>query len=607
MLVETNKIDNEQLNRPLLEVKGLRIEGLSEKGWQEIVRGVNLQLKRGEILGLIGESGAGKSTIGLAAMGFARDGCRITAGEIIFDGIELSSAPENEKRKLRGTRISYVAQSAAAAFNPAHRLLDQFAEGPVDHGVMPRAKAKEKGRALYRSLDLPDPENIGERWPHQVSGGQLQRMMVAMAMSCSPDLIIFDEPTTALDVTTQIEVLKTIKEIVTDSNVAALYITHDLAVVAQLADQLMVLRYGNLVEVNSTGQILEAPKEDYTRALLDARTRHEKTTAQFKDSSTLLSIDSVTAGYGKGPDVLQEVSVSVERGRTVAVVGESGSGKSTLARVITGLLPPRSGEILFQGELLPHALAQRTKQQLRKAQMIYQLPDVALNPRQRVRDIVGRPLSFYLGLRGKELERRIIELLEQIELSETYINRLPDELSGGEKQRICIARALAAEPELIICDEVTSALDTIVAKAILDLLQRLQYELQLTYLFISHDIDTVASIADRVVVLYAGRVAEQGSKSAVFQPPFHPYTRLLLSSVPEMKLDWLEKTLSTREAQAGIAREVKITERGCPFAERCPVAIPEICVRDRPPLQTPASGHVFACQHAPEMLLDYSA
>ena len=607
MLVETNKIDNEQLNRPLLEVKGLRIEGLSEKGWQEIVRGVNLQLKRGEILGLIGESGAGKSTIGLAAMGFARDGCRITAGEIIFDGIELSSAPENEKRKLRGTRISYVAQSAAAAFNPAHRLLDQFAEGPVDHGVMPRTKAKEKGRALYRSLDLPDPENIGERWPHQVSGGQLQRMMVAMAMSCGPDLIIFDEPTTALDVTTQIEVLKTIKEIVTDSNVAALYITHDLAVVAQLADQLMVLRYGNLVEVNSTGQILEAPKEDYTRALLDARTRHEKTTAQFKDSSTLLSIDSVTAGYGKGPDVLQEVSVSVERGRTVAVVGESGSGKSTLARVITGLLPPRSGEILFQGELLPHALAQRTKQQLRKAQMIYQLPDVALNPRQRVRDIVGRPLSFYLGLRGKERERRIIELLEQIELSETYINRLPDELSGGEKQRICIARALAAEPELIICDEVTSALDTIVAKAILDLLQRLQYELQLTYLFISHDIDTVASIADRVVVLYAGRVAEQGSKSAVFQPPFHPYTRLLLSSVPEMKLDWLEKTLSTREAQAGIAREVKITERGCPFAERCPVAIPEICVRDRPPLQTPASGHFFTCQHAPEMLLDHSA
>ncbi len=602
MLTDTNKVDDEQLNRPLLEMKGLRIEGLSETGWQEIVRGVNLHLKRGEILGLIGESGAGKSTIGLAAMGYARDGCRITEGDILFDGIELSSAPENEKRKLRGTRISYVAQSAAAAFNPVHRLLDQFAEGPIEHGVMSRTEAMEKGRALYRSLDLPDPENIGERWAHQVSGGQLQRMMVAMAMSCGPDLIIFDEPTTALDVTTQIEVLKTIKEIVNNSNVAALYITHDLAVVAQLADHLMVLRHGNLVEVNSTGQILEAPKEDYTRALLDARTRHEKTAVQISDAETLLSINSVNAGYGNGSDILQEVSVSVERGRTVAVVGESGSGKSTLARVITGLLPQRSGEIHFQSESLPSALAQRSKQQLRKIQMIYQLPDVALNPRQRVRDILGRPLNFYLGLRGKECERRIIELLEQIELSETYIDRLPDELSGGEKQRICIARALAAEPELIICDEVTSALDTIVAKAILDLLQRLQHELLLTYLFISHDIDTVASIADQVVVLYAGRVAEQGSKLAVFQPPFHPYTQLLLSSVPEMKLDWLEKTLSTREAQAGIAREVKITERGCPFVERCPEAIPDICVNDRPPLQTPSSGHLFACQHSPQDL-----
>ena len=603
MLVDTNKNSNKEVSSTLLEVKGLRIEGLSEKGWQEIVCGVDLTLKRGEILGLIGESGAGKSTIGLAAMGYARDGCRITAGEIVFDGIELHSAPENEKRKLRGTRISYVAQSAAAAFNPAHRLLEQFAEGPVDHGVMSRSEAKEKGRALYRSLDLPDPDNIGERWPHQVSGGQLQRMMVAMAMSCGPDLIVFDEPTTALDVTTQIEVLKTIKEIVVDSNVAAIYITHDLAVVAQLADQLMVLRYGNLVEVNSTGQILEAPKQEYTRDLLDARTRHEKTTAQISNPEILLSIDNITAGYGKGPDILQEVSISVERGRTVAVVGESGSGKSTLARVITGLLPPRSGDIRFQTDILPAALAQRTKQQLQKTQMIYQLPDVALNPRQRVRDVIGRPLSFYLGLRGKEKERRIIELLEQIELSEKYIDRLPDELSGGEKQRVCIARALAAEPELIVCDEVTSALDTIVAKAILDLLQKLQHELQLTYLFISHDLDTVASIADQVVVLYAGRVAEQGSKSAVFQPPFHPYTRLLLSSVPEMKQGWLEKTLATREAKAGIAREVKITERGCPFAERCPEAISEICSNERPPLQTPASGHFFACQHTPEILL----
>ena len=590
-------------SEPLLQMKGLRIEGLSENGWQEIVCGIDLQLKRGEIIGLIGESGAGKSTIGLAAMGYAQDGCRITEGDIIFDGIELRTASEKEKRKLRGTRISYVAQSAAAAFNPAHRLLEQFAEVPVAHKILNLSKAKEKGRALYRSLDLPDPENIGERWPHQVSGGQLQRMMVAMAMSCEPDLIIFDEPTTALDVTTQIEVLKTIKEIVIDRNVAAIYVTHDLAVVAQMADHLMVLRHGNLIEVNSTGQILKSPKQEYTQNLLDARSRNEKITAQIPNPKTLLSIESVTAGYGKGPDILQDVSILVEKGRTVAVVGESGSGKSTLARVVTGLLPARFGGIHFRGEPLPDKLNHREKQQLQKVQMISQLPDIALNPRQRVRDIIGRPLSFYLGLKGKEKEQRINELLQQIELPQSYIDRLPSELSGGEKQRICIARALAAEPELIICDEVTSALDSIVAKAILNLLQRLQNKLGVTYLFISHDLDTVANIADQVVVLYAGRVAEQGSKSAVFQPPFHPYTRLLLSSVPEMRQGWLEETLSTREAKAGIAREVKITEQGCPFAERCPISIEDVCVASRPPLQTTTSGHVYACQHSKEVLL----
>jgi peptide/nickel transport system ATP-binding protein len=486
-------------------------------------------------------------------------------------------------------------------------LLDQFIEGPVDHQILSRVDAKEKGRALYRSLDLPDPDNIGERWPHQVSGGQLQRMMVAMAMSCEPDLIIFDEPTTALDVTTQIEVLKTIKEIVIDRNVAAIYVTHDLAVVAQMADHLMVLRHGKLVEVNSTGQILKDPKQEYTRDLLNARSRDEKTPAHMPNPQTLLSIDSVTAGYSNGPDVLQDISILVERGQTVAVVGESGSGKSTLARVITGLLPTRSGGVSFQGELLPPALGQRQKEQLQKVQMIYQLPDVALNPRQRVREVIGRPLSFYLGLKGKEKEDRIKELLRQIELPENYIDRFPDELSGGEKQRICIARALAAEPELIICDEVTSALDSIVAKAILNLLQRLQNELGLTYLFISHDLDTVASIADQVVVLYAGRIAEQGPKSAVFQPPFHPYTRLLLSSVPEMRQGWLEETLSSRETQAGIAKEVKITEKGCPFVERCPVSIEDTCAHARPPNQTTtSSGHTFACQHSAEVLLEDS-
>ena len=602
MLTEKNKKINKIHSEFLLEINNLKIKGLSEKGWLEIVRGVDLKLKRGEILGLIGESGAGKSTIGLAAMGYARDGCKIISGEIIFDGIDLLKISENEKRKIRGNKISYVAQSAAAAFNPAHRLLDQFTEAPVDHGIMSKNSSREKGKFIYKTLDLPEPEKIGERWPHQVSGGQLQRMMVAMALSCGPDLIIFDEPTTALDVTTQIEVLKTIKEVVTSKNVAAIYITHDLAVVSQLADHLMVLRYGDLIENNKTSQILKNPQKDYTKALLDARKRDEKPVSLKTDNEILLKINSVTAGYGEGQNILEDINISVEKGETVAVVGESGSGKSTLARVITGLLAPRSGEIFFKGEELEPILSQRLKKKLQKTQMIYQLPDVALNPKQRVRDIIGRPLSFYLDLNGKERDYRIIELLEQIELSEKYIDRLPGELSGGEKQRICIARALAANPELIICDEVTSALDTIVAKTILNLLQRLQKELNLTYLFISHDLDTVANISDKVVVLYAGRIAETGHKSSVFNPPFHPYTKLLISSVPEMRQGWLEETLSSREAKAGIAREVKITQSGCPFVERCPVAIPKTCSKKRPPLQTVSSGHFFSCQYKPEML-----
>ena len=245
---------------PLLQMKGLRIEGLSDQGWQEIVCGIDLKLNRGEILGLIGESGAGKSTIGLAAMGFAKDGCRIVDGEIDFDGIELRKAPESQKRKLRGTRISYVAQSAAAAFNPAHRLINQFTEGPIEHDLLSEAKAKEKGRNLYRSLDLPDPDHIGDRWPHQVSGGQIQRMMVAMSMSCEPDLIIFDEPTTALDVTVQLQILNLIKNLQKKLNMAILFISHDLTVVKHLADYICIMKDGIIVENNKKENIFFNPK-----------------------------------------------------------------------------------------------------------------------------------------------------------------------------------------------------------------------------------------------------------------------------------------------------------------------------------------------------------
>lgn len=534
----------------LLKIEGLRIEGRAGDGWTEIVKGIDLTLHKGEVLGLIGESGAGKSTVGLAAMGFARDGCRITAGSILFDGIDLRQAPEAERRALRGKRIAYVAQSAAASFNPAHKLIDQYCETPVIHGVMSREQAEKDATDLYRRMQLPDPESIGFRYPHQVSGGQLQRAMTAMAMACRPDLIIFDEPTTALDVTTQIEVLAAIRDIVRQSGTAAIYITHDLAVVAQAADRIKVLLRGDEVEEAPTRQMLKAPREDYTKSLWAVRS-FARPEQPSPTQAPILSVRNVSAAYGKVP-VLDDVSFDIHAGRTVAVVGESGSGKSTAARVITGLLPPRSGAVLFEGAPLPAALNGRTRDQLRQVQMIYQMADTALNPKLRLRELIGRPAQMYLGLRGRALETRIRDLLALIELDpDTYIDRLPSELSGGQKQRIGIARALAAEPKVIICDEVTSALDQIVQEGILKLLTRLQGEFGLAYMFITHDLATVRAIADDVVVMQKGRVIEQGPKAQMFTPPHEPYTELLLSSVPEMDPDWLTRLLDRRAALSG--------------------------------------------------------
>lgn len=537
----------------LLTVRDLKIEATSYPPGEPpkditIVEGVSFSLPKGRVLGLIGESGAGKSTIGLSALAYGRGSVRITGGEVLLNGQDILKLGKTGIRKLRGDRVCYVAQSTAAAFNPAHRLGDQVIEATVAHRLMTVEEARARATYLFGVLGLPNPNTFGDRYPHQVSGGQLQRAMTAMALCSNPELIVFDEPTTALDVTTQIDVLAAIKHAIEETHTAALYITHDLAVVAQISDDIMVLRQGKTVEYGTTQQIIEAPAQDYTRALVNVRqARKDEATDQ---SDRQLKIENVTAGYSNGFKVLHDVSLHLPKGQTLAVVGESGSGKSTLARVITGLLPPVSGTVTFDGKVLTPALKQRSRDDLRRIQLIYQMADTAMNPRQTVRDIIGRPLTFYRGLHGAAKTARVKELLEQIEMGSGFVDRYPAELSGGQKQRVAIARALAAEPELILCDEPTSALDPLVAEGILSLLMRLQAETQVSYLFITHDIAIVRAIADSVAVMHRGRLVRFGPKSEVLSPPFDDYTDLLLKSVPEMELGWLEKALATRRMES---------------------------------------------------------
>ena len=525
-------------------------------GSATLVDALSFTIRPGEVLALIGESGSGKTTTALALMGHARRGCRISGGSVRIGDVDVLALGARQLRALRGRTVSYIAQSAAASFDPSRSILDQVVEPACLHGTLPRGEAELKAIALFRELALPEPETIGQRYPHQVSGGQLQRLMAAMALITDPEVVILDEPTTALDVTTQVEVLRAFRRVVRERQVTAVYVSHDLAVVAQMADHILVLRDGRMREVGATERLLAAPQNEYTQSLLAAArpaTRSAGTVGT--GAEVLLRVKGLSAGYGaRGPDgkpavtILEDIDLELKRGQAIGVIGESGSGKTTLARVVAGLLPPSMGTMEFDGRALPPALRQRSREDLRRIQIVFQSADTALNPSQTIERILARPLQFYRGLKGEPLRRRIDELLDLVKLPRTLADRLPGGLSGGQKQRVNLARALAADPDLILCDEVTSALDTVVGAAVLDLIAELRRELGVSYLFISHDLHTVRAVCDEIVVMRHGRKLAQVARADYDRGPHHPYYEELARAVPEMRRGWLDELDLARPA-----------------------------------------------------------
>ncbi|WP_460078373.1 ABC transporter ATP-binding protein [Pseudomonas sp. H3_H05] len=590
----------------LIRVQDLRVVACGERGEVDIVKGVSFSLQKGEVLALIGESGSGKTTIALALLGYARRGCRLAGGVVQIGEHDMLASSESQLQKLRGNRVSYIAQSAAAAFNPAKKLIDQVVEGALIHDLGSRAVLEAKAIELFRDLALPDPERIGQRYPHQVSGGQLQRVMAAMALISDPLLVVLDEPTTALDVTTQIDVLRAFKRVVRERGATAVYVSHDLAVVAQMADQIVVLNGGEIFEHSATAPLLKGPAHEYTRSLL-AAARPDTTIRPPSDiaqDTPLLTIQGLTAGYGNKDAqgmpairVLEDIDLTVRRGQAIGVIGESGSGKSTLARVVAGLLVPALGGLTFDGHPLGGSLSARTNEQFRRIQMVFQNADTALNPMHSVSTILSRPLKMYFGLKGAALRERIGELLDLVRLPRTMADRRPNELSGGQKQRVNLARALAAKPDLILCDEVTSALDTVVGAAILELLRDLRQQLGVSYLFISHDISTVRALCDDIVVMYSGHKIQAGTRQSYAEAPFHPYTDLLIHSVPELRQGWLETCgATTCQTLPSIGPKANVPGL-CTFLSRCPVRVDGLCNCVAPERRMIVGGSEILCHH----------
>lgn len=686
---EDGSVLNSSHSGPLVQVRDLEIGYYQNRRWNRVINGVSFDVERGESFGLVGESGCGKSTVLRTLIGYRHPASRVTRGSVSFDGVDMINSSDNElRRRIRGQRISFVPQDPATSLTPTMRVGRQILEVLQVHKVtQTREHARKRMFELLRLVRIPNAEMSATKFPHQLSGGQQQRVVIAMALAANPDLLLLDEPTTGLDVTTQARILELLKEFRSQLNLSIVYVTHNLAVISNICDRVGVMYAGEITEIAPTRVLFSTPRHPYSRGLLasipslsgnkllgfeplrgmlvrqelpdkgcpfaprcnhamtrcfaqsqiqtEAAPGHQVACWRWSDpevaeagsgipNNGTTSADSVHGGStaaGEAPKlavselsiayqfrrgrfivnrgqpvtVVKGVDFEIQAGETLALVGESGSGKSTIARSIVGLQPAVGGRILLDGHDVAPSVKKRERDTLRRIQLIMQNPDASLNPRHRVADIVGRPLTVFHGVRGPEAHRRAARLLEDVHLDHSYLNRFPSQMSGGERQRVAIARALAADPDLLLCDEIVSALDVSVQSEVLELLRVLQREKGVAYLFISHDLAIVRSLAHRVIVLFAGRVMEYGPTSEVYVPPMHPYTHVLLAAVPDIESD------KHSDSSLGVPSDLIVdasTTSACAFAANCPWKVGAICDDQEPPWREVGENNRIRC-HIP--------
>ena len=563
---------------PLLDVKDLRVEFPSRRGVFVAVDGVTLAVRPGEILGVVGESGAGKSTIGNAVIGLLEPPGRVGAGEIRLDGQRIDDRPEAEKRRIRGRRIGMIFQDPLTSLDPLQTIESQLVETIRLHLGLDGAPARARAVDLLRQVGIPEPELRVKQYPHQFSGGMRQRVVIALALCAEPEVVVADEPTTALDVSIQAQILDLLKALCRERKVGMIVITHDMGVIAEITDRVAVMYRGRVVEEGPTAKILGDPDHAYTRALIGAVPRPDVRLHRFpyvdyiegiatrpdaidlrdhwlgkardfgaRGDGPLLAVEGLGIRFAMNNawlarnrrhlDAVKGVDFAIAEGETFGLVGESGSGKSTVARLITGLYRPSAGRVLFNGTDLTAIRRDRDLNPFRRQiQMIFQDPYSSLNPRMRVLDIVAEPIRFHRLASGRgEVERIVRDLLDHVGLGAKAAEKFPHEFSGGQRQRICIARALATSPRFVLCDEPTSALDVSIQAQILNLLKDLQEELRLTMLFISHDLPVIRQMCDRVGVMRHGQLLEVAATEDLFERPQHPYTQELLRLMPHFE------------------------------------------------------------------------